>query len=174
MIESETLFIRPYSEEDFEVFIGLMKEDPILGKFDEAILRSSAHDTANSRADDEYSIIEKVSGDYCGYISLMNSAENEYPEVGITLLESKQNRGIGSEALRLFFEYCRDKLKIDTLLVRIDPENARSIHVFEKLGAEFIGKKNLPIIEKLYKEMGECPPDDLDASGANTYYLKLK
>lgn len=173
MIESDNLIIRRYNEDDFEDFVRLQKEDPILRSFDEDIIRNSTRKVLEESSCERYSIFEKTSMQYCGNIEFHQDAAEEYPEIGITLLEEKQNQGIGTEALVSFCNDCVNVRGISTILIRIEQENVRSRHLFEKLGAECIGNKTLPIFEKIYREMGKSVPSNSDEIGAATYYLKL-
>ena len=147
IIESDSLIIRRYNGDDFEGFVRLQKEDPILRSFDEDIIRSSTRKVLEESSCERYSIFEKASMQYCGNIEFNQDASEEYPEIGITLLEEKQNQGIGTEAIVSFCNNCFNVRRTSIIIVRIEQENIRSKHLFEKLGAECIGNRTLPIFE---------------------------
>ena len=172
MFESEKLIIRPYNENDFEYFLQLQFEDPVMQSFGKDIIRSSTYKVLEESTCERFSIFEKNTKQYCGNIEFHKDSSEEYPEIGITLLTEKQNMGIGTEAVRLFCNGIYLERGVNVVLVRVEQENVRSKHLFEKLGADSIGKRTLPIFEKLYKEMGKSTPDESEI-GADTYYLRL-
>ena len=172
MIESVNLIIRPYNEEDFESFLCLQNENPIFNSFDKDIIRLCARKAFEISSCERFSIFEKATGQYCGNIEYHKEKDEEYPEIGISLLSDKQNKGIGTEAVICFCNDCFCSEGVDTVLIRIEHNNLRSKHLFEKLGAVYIGNKTIPIFEKLYKEMDRSIPDNSQL-GADTYYLKL-
>ena len=72
--------------------------------------------------------------DFCGKISLHNP-ENNYPEIGIELLQEYRNRGIAKRAVQLLITEAQKKANKQYYLVRISIDNKHSRHVFEKMGA---------------------------------------
>jgi RimJ/RimL family protein N-acetyltransferase len=61
----------------------------------------------------------------------------EYPEreLGWVILEGFEGKGYAFEAAKLARAYAFETLKFETLVSYIDPDNARSIRLAEKLGA---------------------------------------
>ena len=173
MFESKRLMIRPYDKKDFEDFLQLQFEDPVMQSFGKDVIRSSTHKVLEKSLCERFSIVEKITDQYCGNIEFHQDVTEEYPEIGITLLVEKQNKGIGTEAVKLFCNGVCSERGIDVILVRIEQENVRSKHLFEKLGAKCVGNRILPIFEKLYREMGKPTPDNSEEIGATTYYLSL-
>lgn len=74
----------------------------------------------------------------CGSVELKD--ESRTPEIGISILEKCRNKGIARNAVDLLMELTYDPENIDYYLVRIEIDNAHSRHVFEKMGAEFLGE----------------------------------
>ena len=63
---------------------------------------------------------------------------NHRAELGITVLKSEWNKGLGSRLLKMAIEYAKSHgIKIINLEVRSD--NFRAIHVYEKYGFRKIG-----------------------------------
>jgi RimJ/RimL family protein N-acetyltransferase len=82
-----------------------------------------------------WSVEERASGQLAGYTGL--NAPPEYPEreLGWVILEGFEGKGYAFEAAQLARAYAFETLKFDTLISYIDPDNARSIRLAQKLGA---------------------------------------
>lgn len=91
-----------------------------------------------------FSIYEE-NGEYCGCIELQNF-QSTTPEIGIDLLENKRKHGIATKAVRLLVQKICAEQSIDYFLIKIMSNNPHSRHVFEKMGAEFIGEEDRPFI----------------------------
>ena len=99
-----------------------------------------------------FSIYEE-NGEYCGCIELQNFRSTT-PEIGIDLMESKRNHGIAAKAVRLLVQKVCAEQSVDYFLIKIMSNNPHSRHVFEKMGAEFIGEEDRPFIA-LMKEINQ-------------------
>ena len=55
-------------------------------------------------------------------------------EAGIALGRASWGRGLGTEALGLLFDFAFEQLQLHRLEADIDPNNARSLALFERLG----------------------------------------
>lgn len=91
----------------------------------------------------------------------------------MALLEKHQNQGIGTEAIIGFGRWLHEVKGLSEIIACVDPENKRSQHVLEKLGAIFTGQKS-----GLSKSVEDflCRFDenlDLDAIGSYFYKLSL-
>ena len=60
-------------------------------------------------------------------------------EAGYFIDKNYLQKGIGSEALRLFSDYCLEKLEIVKITLRIEPKNIASKKLAEKCGYVMIG-----------------------------------
>lgn len=183
-LESEGLIIRSFVEADFENYFRLQLEDKIFRAYqDDERLRSISRETLSESKHDLFSVFRKPGLEYCGSVSLQKGPTTGNPEIGISLLEAYQNQGIGTTAIALFCQYCYEQRGITRLEVRIRPKNKRSIHVFEKFGAQFESYQvdYLPLLQKfyesfqeLYDKIGLSMPDyPLGKLGSNHYYLEL-
>ena len=79
-------------------------------------------------------------GEIVGDVSLsgMPRRMNHRAELGITVLKSEWNKGLGSRLLKMAIEYAKSHgIEIINLEVRSD--NFRAIHVYEKFGFRKIG-----------------------------------
>ena len=82
-----------------------------------------------------WGVEEKDTGAYCGRVGLWNPEGWPEPEVGWTLMENAEGRGIAAEAARAARAWAYGTLGWTTAISLIAPENARSIALAEKLGA---------------------------------------
>lgn len=80
-----------------------------------------------------FSMLEKKTGEYIGNIELMDAHDSE-GELGIAITAKKQDKGYGTEAIKGFVKYCKEKLGAERIFLRTRPYNSRAIHVYEKCG----------------------------------------
>ena len=80
-----------------------------------------------------FSMIEKSSGAFIGNIELMDFTETE-AELGIAITAAKQELGYGTEAIRAVTDYAFDQLGLKRVFLKVYPDNARAIRVYEKCG----------------------------------------
>ncbi len=78
-----------------------------------------------------YTMIEKATGDFIGNCELMDIREGS-AELGIAITGEKQDRGFGTEAVRALVNYGMEKLGLRRVFLRVFPDNARAIRVYEK------------------------------------------
>ncbi len=86
-------------------------------------------------------IFIKETGEFVGRVCMQNT-DTDLPEIGIDILKRYQNNGYGPEAIKSFAAWYCEKNGISKIKVRIDKDNLHSRHVFEKLGAEYIGSNS--------------------------------
>lgn len=90
-----------------------------------------------------------------GFIDLYDfNPKNKRAGVGIVVLdETKRNKGIGTEALRLLIDYSFANLGIHQLYANITEDNTASIKLFSNLGFERVGvKKDWNFTEGRFKD----------------------
>ena len=80
-----------------------------------------------------FSMLEKESGAFIGCIELMDPAGAE-AELGIAVTAAMQDRGYGTEAVRAMVDYGMDTLGLRRVFLKVFPDNARAIRVYEKCG----------------------------------------
>ena len=80
-----------------------------------------------------FSMIEKKSGRFIGNVELMGPNDSE-GELGIAITAEMQDRGYGTEGVLAMIDYCLDQLRLSRVFLRVNPDNARAIHVYEKCG----------------------------------------
>jgi RimJ/RimL family protein N-acetyltransferase len=82
-----------------------------------------------------WSVEERATGGYCGDVGLLHPAHYPEVELGWTLVAEAEGRGIAFEAAVAARDWAYRALGLKTLVSYIDPENARSIRLAERLGA---------------------------------------
>ena len=80
-----------------------------------------------------FSMLEKKSGSFIGNIELMDPTDSE-AELGIAVTASKQDMGYGTEAVSAMVRFGMERLGLKRIFLRVFPENARAIRVYEKCG----------------------------------------
>jgi RimJ/RimL family protein N-acetyltransferase len=81
------------------------------------------------------SVTETGSGEYLGEVGIYHLATYPAPEIGWMVLPGAEGRGIAAEAARALRDWAYAEKGWTTLVSYIDPENARSIRLAERLGA---------------------------------------
>ena len=80
-----------------------------------------------------FSMLEKETGAFIGTIELMDIQDGS-AELGVAITASMQERGYGSEAIPAMVGYGMDRLGLRRVFLKVFPDNARAIHVYEKCG----------------------------------------
>ena len=80
-----------------------------------------------------FSMLDKESGAFIGTIEFMD-VQAESAELGVAVTAAMQNRGYGTEAIRAMVRYGMDALGLRRVFLKVFPDNARAIRVYEKCG----------------------------------------
>ena len=80
-----------------------------------------------------FSMLEKKTGAFIGNIELMDVA-NGAGELGIAITAAMQEKGYGTEAIPAMVRYGMDTLGLRRIFLKVYPDNARAIRVYEKCG----------------------------------------
>ena len=80
-----------------------------------------------------FSMLEKATGAFIGNIEFMDVADGA-GELGIAITAGMQDRGYGTEAIPAMVRYGMDALGLRRVFLKVFPDNARAIHVYEKCG----------------------------------------
>ena len=91
----------------------------------------------------------ELDNEICGFVLIGVEPGDHEREVGYSLLERFEGKGIASEAARAALDYGFSNLRFSTLVSYIDPMNARSIQVARRLG----GARDHAAEKKLTHEM---------------------
>ena len=80
-----------------------------------------------------FSMLEKDTGAFIGNIELMDIADRA-GELGIAVTAAMQDKGYGTEAVSAMVRYGMDTLDLHRVFLKVFPDNARAIRVYEKCG----------------------------------------
>lgn len=97
-------------------------------------------DLSQDRKAIRYSIIEKESNEIigsCGFNSL--DFENAKTEIGYEIAKSFWGRGYASEAIDALLNYSFSCLEMNRIEAKVEPENANSIKLLQRLNFTFEG-----------------------------------
>lgn len=86
--------------------------------------------------------VEGLDGTYLGEVGIYQPEGYPEPELGWFVVPEAEGRGIAHEAARAVLHWARDTLGLDHLVNYIDPGNARSIALGERLGG--VRRSDLP------------------------------
>jgi RimJ/RimL family protein N-acetyltransferase len=177
VLETARLRLRPHGIDDFEP-LAAMWSDPLVVR----------HIGGRDFGSDEvwarllryagmwpllgygfWAIEDKETGAYLGDIGLMEAKRAidppfTAPEAGWALLPAAHGRGIASEALAAVLEWA-DEQHFERTVCMIEPENAASLRVAEKLGfTEYaranVGEKQVHLFERRNPALANCKSAD--------------
>ena len=78
-------------------------------------------------------------GDVAGFAVLGFEPGDEEPELGFFLRDRFERRGIAFEAAEVIRDHAFESLRWSTLVSYVDPANARSVRLAQRLGARLAG-----------------------------------
>ncbi len=82
-----------------------------------------------------WAIDERATGEFAGAVALNHPTDYPETELGWILFEPFEGKGYALEAASMARNFAFDELGLDTFVSYIDPDNARSIRLAERLGA---------------------------------------
>ena len=97
-----------------------------------------------------YSMLEKKSGQFIGNVELADG-DGTSAELGIAVTAAKQNMGYGTEAVAALTAYGMERLGLERIFLRTDPENRRAIRVYEKCGFRECGRTDRHVCMEMKK-----------------------
>lgn len=140
-IETERLILRVPRIDDWPSFETLMTSDrakhmggpysvpAAWGWFCHGIALWQLFDVGN------LSIVSRETGECLGQVEINQGPRFPEPELGWQLIASAEGRGVAFEAAAAMRDWAFRETKLRTLVSYIGQENARSIHLAERLGA---------------------------------------
>ena len=151
VIETERLLLRPPRREDLDGWAELMA-DPENSRFiGGPVARAGAWRGMAAMAGSwalygfgMFSLIEKASGRWVGRVGPWQPEEWPGTEVGWGIVKPAWGRGYATEAAVATIDWAFDNLGWTEVIHCIDPDNAASIRVAERLGAAKRGPGKLP------------------------------
>ena len=83
-----------------------------------------------------WAVEDRASGQFCGHVGLWFPEGWPEPEVGWVMMGHAEGRGIAHEAALAARDYAFGPLGWTTAIIAIDPGNARSIRLAERMGCQ--------------------------------------
>ena len=80
-----------------------------------------------------FSMLEKTTGAFIGNIEIMDAVDGA-GELGIAITAAMQEKGYGTEAIPAMVRYGMETLGLRRIFLKVYPDNARAIRVYEKCG----------------------------------------
>jgi len=149
ILETEHCLVRETTVEDVEEFYRIYS-DPSITKFMESLYEDPEEERAYAKdyIDKVYSfygfgiwtVLEKPeagssqTAQVIGRAGICYREGYEDPEMGFVIATDKQGRGYATEVCRAILQYGHEQLGFKRILAFVQPENAASLHVCDKLG----------------------------------------
>lgn len=180
-IETDRLYIRQLTDDDFDLLSLIWAErcqaQLIAFGADQTTWENFLREMWETTQDPAILtgvIFLRDSGQFCGRVN-MQEVDREVPEIGIDILEAYQNQGYGPEAAAAFANWYGEDRQITEIKVCIAAANVRSAHVFQKLGAAYIGEDpdHFSSIKRLAEALPEKREDIMRELTVREYILRL-
>ncbi len=91
-----------------------------------------------------YVVELKDTGEAVGMCGLVDRPGLDAPDIGFTFLGEHMRMGYGFESAAAVLKFGRESLGMDRILAIVDPKNAKSIGLIEKLGLVYDREIQLP------------------------------
>ena len=161
IFESERIRYTRVSETLVKDYLGMVNDiehvERYLGGFHEPYTERQELEWVRKKLAEKaivFSMLEKERGAFIGTIELDDVNDSE-GELGIALTAAMQNLGYGREAVAAMTAYGMEILGLKRIRLRVNPENARAIHVYETCG--FREYRRTP--DHVYMEITVSYPD---------------
>lgn len=135
LAENDKVILRAISDEDYEDYMEVSYECAIMrSAFKETAFRKDLWESFLSVTAANFSIFDKVSGEYVGYCGIKNINVENW-ELVIELLKQYRHRGYGYHALVAMLNALTALTGKTTYRSRVDSDNYASQNLMKKLGA---------------------------------------
>lgn len=151
-LTTERLVLRPFAEADVEPLHALMQDPDVMRYVGDRRVPTRPETWRavagwighwSLRGHGLWAVEEAASGEVVGRAGLINPIDWPGPEVGYLLGRRWWGRGYATEAARAAMDWGFTTIGFDRLLSLIDPANAPSIAVAERLGETLSGEVDL-------------------------------
>jgi RimJ/RimL family protein N-acetyltransferase len=150
-LETERLLMRMWREDDFEAYAEICADPEVmrylggkpLSRLDAWRNMAMMVGHWHLRGYGHWVVEEKASGKFIGRIGFLNGEGWPGFELGWTLARHAQRKGYATEGARRALEYAFTKMDRDHVISLINPPNAASIRVAERLGEKLEGRTEL-------------------------------
>jgi RimJ/RimL family protein N-acetyltransferase len=141
MIETERLLLRPWRDEDAELFAALNADPAVMEHFPAPYTREQS-DATVARIRDHFArhgfglwaVEVKVGAPFIGFTGLSRPSFMDVVEVGWRFAHAQWGHGYATEAARAAVAWGFANLELDEIVSLVVPANVRSQRVMAKLG----------------------------------------
>jgi RimJ/RimL family protein N-acetyltransferase len=150
ILETDRLLLREFDEDDAAAFY-VMGSDPAIIRYtgdpggglksvEHALEILRSHPLADYRKHGfgRWACVLKESGKVIGFAGLKHLDDLGEVDVGYRLLPAHWGQGLATEASRAAVDYGFTHLRLGRIIGLVDPQNAASVRVLEKLGMTFV------------------------------------
>jgi RimJ/RimL family protein N-acetyltransferase len=141
VLETDRLRLRAPALSDFDAYAAFLGSDRAIHERGPMDRRAAWREFCASlacwslRGFGGWSVTDRSDGGYLGEVGLFQPVEYPEPEIGWMVVPEAEGRGIAHEAALAVRVWAYGRLGLKTLVSYIDPANARSIRLAERLGA---------------------------------------
>jgi RimJ/RimL family protein N-acetyltransferase len=156
-LETPRLLLRPFTLDDAEPFLRMNSEPEIIRYTYQEALSSleAAIDLMHRSPLKDYAtwgygrlaVVLKESGEVIGFCGLKYLPEIGETEVGYRLMPEHWQQGLATEAAARAVEHGKKDLGLQRIVALVDPGNAASARVAEKIGLRLEGQVPFPGIK---------------------------
>jgi ribosomal-protein-alanine N-acetyltransferase len=160
LFETERLFVRRYTDEDFEIFFRMSGDEELMQYIRPAQSREECLEffTKNNAAYAErpqlgrWALLSKENKETVGSFGVLPLPNTEEIQLGYVLLKEHWGKGYAAEAVQGAIRYCFEKLQLDSIVAVTEVPNTASQKVLLRNG--FVYEKSYPekeIMLNLYR-----------------------
>lgn len=145
LLETERLTLREFTPTDVDDLHRQLSDPEVMRYYPAAMTMAQSEKWLQGILNDYQSngfgmlaVHSKETGDYVGQVGVMRRVIDGFVHHYLSYLICKRfwGQGYAIEAVRALVDYRFATLEIDKIEALIDPENARSLHLAEKLGMQ--------------------------------------
>jgi RimJ/RimL family protein N-acetyltransferase len=147
ILETERLLLRHLHDDDAEFMLELLNDPAFIQNIGDRKIRDIDGAKAYIRNGPVASYAKngfglelvqlKETGESIGMCGLIKRDQLKDVDIGYAFLPKYWSKGYATESARAVKEYARDVVGLKRIVAIVDPRNAGSIHVLEKLGMTF-------------------------------------
>ena len=136
LAENNNVMLKAVSDEDYEDYMKVSYECAIMkSAFKEDAFKKDLWESFLSDTGANFSIFDKVTGEYAGYCGIKNLNVENW-ELVIELLKKYRHRGYGYHAFVVMLNTLTELTGKTTYRSRVDSDNYASQNLMKKLGAK--------------------------------------
>ena len=153
---TDRVYLYVLTEEDKEIFLSYKMNEGYKGNTYSEAYANALWESANGESILTFCIWNIETEEYLGFCNY-SELNHEFPAIGIELVETAQNQGLGYEVCKLLLENYFEKTDMPYIRYEVMRSNVRSRHLAEKLGGKL--KEINPLSDALVERNEELPKE---------------